>query len=223
MPYSAKTGYAFQYAPAVQGPNLFFDASDIDVAAEVINELANYLSVIQLPMRAAKAIASRDMVKRFREQIDPGGKPWVELSSKYERWKLKKVGVKPILTLYGDLSHQAADESAFSIVGEELFYDTSELPPYWEVHEHGSKDYGEFYHETANPDAEFAPKGESGSNIPPRPFIGLSKEASSEIFFDFDEWFGAGVDIAATKLVFSSQGVLQHRAAKGRFGPKVQL
>jgi phage gpG-like protein len=205
---------------------------DISFAeAEIgIMELAGYIENTAAPMLAAQKIARDDMAKRFETETDPSNTKWLALDPDYAKRKEHEVGFEhPILTGKSrDLRTEAIKESAWVISGESLFFSTDGLPLYWRIHQEGSSDYGAHYHKAThegNLSIEEIKKlgfaGEGDQNIPPRPFIGLSKEAQEKILNTFDLWFGLGVEKASRGFKVSSRGTLQEAGPKGQFGPKI--
>lgn len=208
--------------------SLIFDASDFDALEETVEDLAAYIRRWGPALELAKRVAIRDMKKRFKTQTAPDGMEWAELDPDYAKRKVKAVGfTHPILTAEGTLKEAATSDDAFdvNVTTGTVSFDTSGLPDYWAVHEFGSEDFGMFFHPSfplsglpGKASTEFS--GEAGQNVPPRPFIGLSQEASTEVFESIDAWFSVGVEQARRQYGISSQGTLQHRT-RGRFGPKV--
>jgi phage gpG-like protein len=211
----------FQYE-VVGGREIYFDASDYQHLELELRDLAGYIEAVAPPMRAAKAIARNDMKERFRTQTEPGGKEWKKLSPDYAMRKAKKYPGRPILTLKTPLRRAATSEAAWSISGESLFFNTAILPRYWRIHQKGSEGYAEFFSHDDDDMRPFREKedGNKEANIPPRPFIGLSVEASSEIFWTFDTWFEKGVNKVERNMGISGSGTLQTRNKLGQFGPK---
>jgi phage gpG-like protein len=200
------------------------DAIDFKRGEAALLELAGYFAALDPPLRAAKKIARDDMRERFESQIAPDGTQWRDLDPDYAVKKEHEVGfIYPILTKTGDLKEKALSEEAWSITGESIFYSTASLPDYWEVHQYGSDDYGTMFHGGNIDETGHLDSGEGGSNIPPRPFIGLSDEAEAKIFEVFDIWFSTGLEEASHNFFVSSQGVLQTRGIGGKFGKRIDI
>jgi len=216
------------------------DASDFDAAAKVIFQLADFIDDVALPLESAKEIARRDMVERFVTQTAPNGRAWQELNEKYLEWKEEEHGDLPILTLTSALRDSATDEEAWSVSGDSVWFSTDGLPDYWPAHQYGS---AHMLQGEGNPsDLSFTDRHgefvELFQGIPPRPFIGLSGEAESEILAMLDTWVASGMTMAEedfrmgsrimsgsqTGTIVGTKGKQYMVAGKGfggRFGPKI--
>lgn len=192
--------------------------------------LADYIEDTRLPMLAAKRIAQEDMQRHFDTDTDPEGNPWVPLDPDYAK-KKAKMGGDPnnILTLSGDLERGATSEAAWVATEEALFFKTSALPHYWDVHESGSgadmAGYAALVRERIRGKARLAddPGGARdsmdigrGRATPARPFVGLTLEARNQIIELFDLWFDEGIKLT----VHPKTGIVQQRVG-GRFGQKM--
>lgn len=205
----------------VEFSSIEVDALNFDEAAVRLNVLAGYISEVDQPLRAAKRIAKQDMEERFDTEIAPDGSKWFALDADYAARKQHEVGFEhPILTRDTPLRKAATKESAWSVAGDSLFFDTSGLPEYWRTHQEGSPDFGAKFHSVANVEGEVDVPG--AQNIPPRPFIGLSAEAEAKILTLFDIWFSEGIEMSTRRFAVSSVGVLQARTGRG-FGPRIDF
>lgn len=193
-------------------------------------KLAGYVEETNVPMRAAKRIGMEDMQQHFDDDVDPDGNPWTPLDPDYAR-KKQQMGGDPnnILTLTGALERKATSGAAWIATDNALFFNTSTLPPYWDVHQQGSDasglaGYGAQFRLRLKNNERFEDDPGSahdslgigrGQATPARPFIGLSVAAQNQIIELFDLWFDEGVALAV-----SAGGVVQQRI-RGRFGPKI--
>jgi phage gpG-like protein len=195
---------------------------NFDEAAVELTSLARYIEHAELPLRAVKRIARDDIRERFETETDPDGDGWFDLEPSYAKRKQHEKGFEhPILTRDGELKRKATADSAFVVGGDTLFYDTSELPEYWRVHQEGSVDFGASFHASANPDPN-SPTVEGQQNIPPRPYIGMSVKAEAKALELFDIWFSEGIEMATRKFHVGSSGVL-HQRIGGRIGPGIDI
>jgi hypothetical protein len=210
------------------------EALGFNEAAVKLGELAGYFEDVGPVMATSAAIARHDMEKRFVTQTSPegyGNKAWRSLDPLYEKRKIKDVGfAEPILTRGTNSSNKrhrklrdASTEAwRFHVAGDSLFYDTSNLPTYWHAHQVG-RDFLSANVPTVR--AQRKVKGfeketsETYTGLPPRPYIGLSSEATYEILVKFDQWVSFGLEEATKHFAISGSGTLQTRIA-GRFGPK---
>jgi hypothetical protein len=91
-----------------------------------------------------------------------------------------------ILNWRGILKEAATSESSFlqvsgrSVNDDSLFFDTSELPLYWDYHQYGTV------------------------NVPERRFLGLSGEAEILILEEFEKWFIDTLENAVVHETFTS-------------------
>ena len=171
-----------------------YDTSDLDEAAIAIHRFANYIDDEEV-LQGAKRIAMEDMRRRFETETDPTGAMWTELTESYQRSKAEDgFQVHPILSRTyhtgnpNSLRSAATSESAWSVSGESVWFNTDGLPPYWEAHETG-RDFIE---------------GKNGPYgfMPERRFIGLSEQAREEILALTGAWLEAG--LAQTVAPFKS-------------------
>lgn len=203
------------------------DLLNFDEGAIRLTQLALYLESEEIPLRAVARIARDDMEKRFQDEEDPDHDGWFELLPDYAERKEREVGSKPILEHGGrgsqHLKKKALKLSNFIVAGDSVVYDTSELPEYWRVHQEGSSDFGSVFHAKANTDPNAdSSVGKGYQNIPPRPFIGMSKEAEAESMELFDLWFSNGIGMATKSFGVHTSGKLMHRKG-GRFTHQVNM
>lgn len=195
-----------------------------DVEAALVS-IAGHIERLEAPLRASSLVARRDIQNNFDTESDPAGVPWIPLNEKYLKWKEGQGYDNRILRMTGDLEEAATDTTAFVIDHNNgnLYYNASNLPPYWELHQSGrplGNTGGESFSKSAAKVLGFADEGGgegAGNNIPQRSFIGISAEAEEKIFNIFDIWFFEGMQVKV-----SSAGVLQH-APGGRFGSPVDI
>lgn len=199
------------------------EALNFDEAAVSLWDLSLYIENVELPLRGAKKIARDDMKDRFDSETAPDGTQWFELDPEYARKKQQYFGFEhPILTgKTKELRTKATAEAAFSISGESLFYNTSDLPEYWRVHQQGSEGFAVTFHKIGEENILVRTSPEGSQNIPPRPFIGLSDEAEAKILELFDIWFSAGLEEATKQFMVSSVGTLHARTPLGRIGERI--
>lgn len=203
------------------------DALDFKRAEVALNELARYLDNAIIPMRGAERIAMEDMKERFETETAPDGNQWAQLDPDYAARKAFELGFEhPILTGRSrELKTTATSSAAWSVAGDSLFFSTEGLPEYWRVHQEGSEDFGSVFHhafseETGHLDSS---EGSGAQNIPPRPFIGLSRKAETKILELFDIWFSEGIQEATTHYKLGSSGILHAMGPRGQFGPKIEF
>src|SRR6185503_7477312 len=202
-------------------PEIDIDAVNFEEAAIAIAQLANYVDNVEIPLRAVVRIAKDDIEERFEKENDPDGDGWFDLTPDYAKRKQREVGFEhPILQREGDLKEKATDRGNWSVSGESIWYSTANLPDYWAVHQFGSADFGTVFHQMANPDPN-AKTTEGEQNIPPRPFIGMSKEAEAKVLELFDIWFSYGLERATKEFQISSVGTLHVRTPLGRIGERI--
>ncbi len=201
-----------------------YDTSDLDAASIAMYRFADYIEDEDV-LQGAKRIAMDDMAERFDTQIDPFGIHWKPLSINYQVSKAEAgYQVPPILTRTGALRDAATDEGAWSVTGESVWFNTSDLPGYWEAHEKGSGPVTRF----KNIDGRDIESGEHGG-LPQRRFIGLSNMAREEIDMLVGAWVNAGAQQTAApfrgrtgkaKIVKGAGGRPQWHIG-GRWGPMV--
>lgn len=199
------------------------DALSFEAASVALYELSLYIENVEIPLRGVKKIVRDDMKDRFDSETAPNGSPWFALDPEYAKKKQAYFGFEhPILTgKTKELRTRATDEAAFSISGESLFYNTSELPDYWRVHQEGSEGFGATFVQIGEENVLMRTPGEGDQNIPPRPYIGLSDEAEAKILELFDIWFSAGLEQASKQFMVSSVGTLHARTPQGRIGERI--
>lgn len=135
-------------------------------------KLADYLEDTQVLSETLEATLQYDMALRFHTETDPTGKPWAPL-------------VRPaktqqgILQLSGDMRDAAISNAPWTATPVGVFFDTSELPPYWYFQDVRSS---------------HIPRG-------PRKFIGVSKKAQAEAIRTADGWLAGGIEIGARGFV----------------------
>ena len=204
---------------------------DPERVAFMYMKLAGYLEDTRLPMLGAKRIAQEDMQRHFDTDTDPEGNPWIPLDPDYKK-KKAKMGGDPdnILTLSSDLERSASSEAAWVATENSLFFKTSALPAYWDVHESGSdasglSGYAAAVRERVRSKSrlEDDPGGAHdsldigrGQATPARPFIGLTVAAREQIVELFDLWFDEGIRLT----VHPRTGIVQQRVG-GQFGTKM--
>lgn len=217
------------------------DTTDLDRAAKALVEMSGYFADTTAVLEVAKHIAMKDMADRFDSEIAPDGSKWAPLSEGTPEWPgyaykkllgvVTKAGrqsehfggfIHPILTLEGTLRDAATSESAWSVAADSVWFDTSNLPPYWSAHQD--------------------PLKHNRKDLPKREFIGLSADAQEEILITVGDWIDAGMLGATTEYkaigggrytvgsTYKGQtitgigrgagGRMQYRTARG-FGPMV--
>lgn len=198
------------------------DTESFEQAEVALYELSLYIENVELPIRGAKRIAMEDMKQRFETETPPGGGKWFALDPQYAERKERDVGfTHPILTRGGELKEKATSEAAWTVSGDSLFFNTAVLPEYWRVHQEGSEGFGATFVKINEENVLLRTPSEGDQNIPPRPFIGLSKEAEDKILVLFDIWFSEGLELATKKFAVSSKGTLHARTPLGRFGERI--
>lgn len=130
--------------------------------------LEEYFEHTEEFMLDAKDEAQIDMARRFEEEVDPTGTPWAPLVMP----ATEQVG---ILRLTTEMSDKAINE-AYVVSPAGLFFDTSELPPYWIHHEMGQR-------------------------VPQRAFIGLSRVAQERLQDRFSGWVRGGIELGRRGFV----------------------
>lgn len=135
-------------------------------------------------VEAAQEIGIRDMDRKFESETDPEGHPWAEHKRPY--------GGEGILRLTTQMYQDSIDPDTWQVTHRGLYFDTSNLPPYW------------IYHEQ--------PRGTpSKRGLARRSFIPLTLRAQEELTILFNEWVDQGM------IVGSRGRVREFRAPTGRF------
>lgn len=176
--------------PGSIGLNFDWDPEPEKAAFALLN-LEAYLENTAAPVFAAKLIAIRDTEEHFYREEDPEGDTWPYWADSYARTaEIENVG---ILRKTEELFYKATDPSAYQVLPHALYFDTSDLPPYWSVHQYGDlkKPRGKA--------AALAWKSPyySGTpgGVPQRAFLGLSAEAQEEIDALFFKWLETGGEV----------------------------
>jgi len=205
------------------------DPKDIQLELE---RVAANLEDISKPLLASARILADDTQERFDTETDPDGDPWIPLDEEYLTSKRSLGYPDDILHREGTLERSATQISAYKIIGNSVFFDTSGLPPYGTLHQVGSGDEANVglasrhrFRASTEPDYSRTEGGAHtnlgvgrGKALPARPFIGMSQEAEGKIWAAFDLWFDE-----ATNIYIKPSGQLQQRMPSGQFGPKVIL
>ncbi len=194
---------------------------DPNVYAAKFMELAGYLENFIPPLEASKGIAKQDMEMHFQTESSPDGAAWAQLNPQYAS---KRGSAHPILQLTGAMHDAAVSDSAYTIDGHDLFFNTGGLPPYWIFHETGREGKGAAdlaawarHARSMGLEVDEAQLGTIDGGMPARPFVGISFDAQMAIIEAFDAWFEGGVAGFYTR----PSGAVQTRDIRGRFGPKV--
>ena len=136
-------------------------------------------------VEASQEIAIRDMDRKFESETDPQGKKWPEL-------KEPAYNQVSILRLTTQMYQDSINPNTWQVTPRGLFFDTTELPPYWIFHEQ--------------------PQGAGRSRrVPRRSFIPLSAQAQAELTLLFNEWVDQGMIVGARGRI------AEFRAPSGRF------
>jgi phage gpG-like protein len=205
------------------------DPKDIQLELE---RIAGQLENMGPPLAASARILAEDTQERFDTETDPDGDPWIPLDEEYLTNKISLGYPEDILHRTGDLERSATQISAYKIVGNSVFFDTSGLPSYGLLHQIGSGDEANIglasrHRFRAATEPEYSRvEGGSHSNLgvgrgqalPARPFIGMSEKAEEKIWAAFDLWFDE-----ATNIFIGQSGNIQQRLPSGRFGPRIIL
>jgi hypothetical protein len=155
------------------GDDPFLVAEEIDIADVK-------LRAFRVPLTQARAVIRSDVVERFETETDPEGNPWAEWSESYRpRAERENVGIlrkesahhepagtPSLFEAVSDLSTYAIRSRGISqaaIGGGDIALVGSNLPDYWVYHQDGT------------------------SNMPARPFFGVSEEAEATIYTIFDD------------------------------------
>lgn len=207
---------------------------DIVPSPEIIEsqlmEAAHNLEDTLKPMLAARRVAQEDIQAHFDTESDPDGTSWIELDSSYLRRKESAGKSTNILRREGDLEAAAVSDAAFVVTPQGLFYNWDALPKdkdgniIGQILQAGSTETAH----RASSIAELLKQTESGTsgnagrgtNLPARPFVGMSQEAEASFWTIFDVWFDESIEV----VVHPKTGVMQrmNRTAKGpRFGKAV--
>lgn len=202
--------------------------SDIEIQ---LLQIASNLEGLRFPLAASARIARDDMQERFDNEEDPNGDKWISLDEDYLTSKQSLGYPDDILHRTGDLENAATGSTAFRIVGDSLFFDSSVLPKYGLIHQTGSgtenvglasRHRAAVKNEPGYKDREGGSHSNTGigrgNALPARPFIGMSEEAEGKVWDIFDLWFEKATNIAINPRT----GAVQERIA-GRFGPKIVL
>lgn len=149
-------------------PELHFEwEPDLKRIESNLLEAEEYFHNPTAPIAAARLIAIRDTEEHFYKEEDPEGNAWDYWADSYASTaEAENVG---ILRKSENLFYAATDPSAYQVVPNAMFIDTSKFPPYWAVQQDGG-----------------------GRNVPPRPYLGLSNEAQTEIEGTFETWVEEG-------------------------------
>lgn len=197
-----------------------------------LERIAGHLENTKEPLAASARILAEDTQERFDTETDPDGNAWIPLDEEYKANKVSLGYPEDILRRTGSLEHAATQVSAYRIIGDSVFFDSSGLPSYGLIHEVGSGDeadvgYAAVHRYRVKDDSEYA-RLEGGAHtnlgigrgkaLPPRPFLGMSEEAEAKIWKVFDLWFDE-----ATNIYIGPTGIIQQRLPSGQFGPKVVL
>lgn len=197
-----------------------------------LERIAGNLENLEKPLLASARILAEDTQERFDTETDPDGDPWIPLDEEYLTSKRSLGYPDDILHRTGSLERSATQISAYRIVGNSVFFDTSGLPSYGTLHQTGSGDEANVglasrhRFRAATEDDYARTEGGPHSNLgvgrgqalPPRPFLGMSEAAEEKIWAAFDLWFDE-----ATNVFIGQTGTIQQRLPSGQFGPKIIL
>lgn len=194
------------------------------------------------PMLTARNIAIDDIQAHFYSQSDPNGEHWAELDQTYLRYKESQGMASEILKATGALEAAATSKEAFIVTPNGLWFNWDALPkvdhPDSEsgegnlgiIHQRGTGGSvekltidnpfhvaGSGSEATASATVRSTNEGR-GKNLPPRPFVGMSRDTEAEFITVFDIWF----DEAVRVVINPKTGFMQHFEG-GRFGKPVKF
>lgn len=162
---------------------------NLTVVAARIEELELSLRDFTPAMAAARAVVVDDVREHFEREESPEGEKWDDWALSYAaRAQSENVG---ILRKTEELVDAVTDPSAYPIIGNDLWINTGDFPPYWAAQNYGYAD----------------------NNLPQREFLGTSVEARFKIIDTFDAWFSRTISIVMNP--FDLRPRVQ--GARGRF------
>ena len=142
------------------------------------------------PLLAAQETLQEDIRERFLTETAPDGSKWDEWSPAYAPVANAYPNVG-ILRQSTELYEVATSSEVTMIRGDTIFFNTERLPHYGLAHQFGQED--------------------RKSNLPARPFLGMSPESEAFIFTAFSEWFDRAIDLWVTP----SGKIAKRHALKG--------
>jgi phage gpG-like protein len=213
--------------------------------------LADELEDMMLPMAAASTVAQQNMATRFKTGTDPNDVPWDAWAESYAPYALRHstgpiLPDRANLHLTGDLERAATSPSAFIATPTGLFFDTGDLPEYWAANNFGAtratrsegSSEADIQKTARHIVIENFKRGKkvsasealqrarttasAGQNeLPPRPFIGLSKVAQAKVIAIFNNWFTGTVETFVSPIgrTFARKRIPKGQPGAGRFAP----
>lgn len=178
------------------GAMLDVEVSDSQVG-ELLAKLAERMGDLRTPLEDIREYLHQSTDERFRQQVGPDGSPWAPLAAST---LAKKKGPRT-LRESGDLQ----DTLRGQVQGDELLFGTDR--PYGAIHQFGGKiehaarsqqayfkrrkdgSVGNRFVKKAKSDfAQWVTRGASTTEIPARPYLGLSTEDETEVLAIVESW-----------------------------------
>jgi phage gpG-like protein len=191
------------------------------MVARATDELAAGLRDVAPVLEGSRSVVIEDVVAHFEEERAPSGEEWAEWAPSYapvaSRMNISK------LRQSLDLFNAATDPTAYPVMGDSMFIDTSGFPEYWAIQQYGGliNSGSTLVRRVAMRHSRDAERREAASNhgrIPARPYLGMSDKAEEAVGVVFNMWV-EGEIIGWVENPLRGPGVFQPRMASGRFGP----